>query len=374
VHIDRIDLYHVAMPLVYPFRTAYGEDTVVQSVLVKMTSGKLSGWGESSPLAAPAYSPEWAGGIFAVMRRWLAPRLAGQDITSGQQLQQLLSCFKGNYFAKAGLDLAWWDLHARQHGKPLYQVLGGRRDTVAVGADFGAMETVAALVEKIREAVAVGFERVKLKFRPGWDLPMIRTVRRAFPNTVFHIDCNSGYRIEDAALFQALDEFGLAMYEQPLNHDDLIDHAALQKMVQTPICLDESITSVDKTRKALALQACRYINVKPGRVGGLTNAVAIHDLAQQAGVPCWVGGMLESAVGAAHCIALATLPNFTYPADIFPSSRFYKQDLAEPEIVLCARSRVQAAAGPGIGTAPHLDRLQGLTVEHAPVVPSISIA
>src|SRR5262245_58836799 len=256
------------MPLVYPFRTAYGEDSVVQSVLVKMTSGQRCGWGESSPLAAPAYSPEWAAGIFAVTRRWLAPRLVGQEIASGEQLQQLLSCFKGNYFAKAGLDLAWWDLYAQKQGKPLYRVLGGQRDTVVVGADFGAMETIDALLAKIREAVAAGFERVKLKFRPGWDLAMVRAVRRAFPDTVFHIDCNSGYRIEDAPLFQALDEFGLAMYEQPLNYDDLLVHAALQKMVRTPICLDESITSVDKTRKALALCACRYINVKPGRVGG----------------------------------------------------------------------------------------------------------
>jgi O-succinylbenzoate synthase len=369
MRIDRIDLYRVAMPLVYPFRTAYGEDAVIESVLVKLTSESSHGWGETSPLAGPFYSPEWAHGVFTMLHRWLAPRLVGQDVASGQALQELVAAVKGNQFAKAGLDLAWWDLHAKLQSQPLYRVLGGQRDTVAVGADFGAMETIEALLEKIQEAVTQGFQRVKLKFRPGWDLPMVRAVRRAFPNTVFHIDCNSGYRIADAALFRALDEFHLAMFEQPLNHDDLLDHAALQKQVQTPICLDESITSADKARKAAALGACRFVNVKPGRVGGLTNAVAIHNVCQASGIPCWVGGMLESAIGASHCIALATLPNFTYPADIFPTSRFYKQDLGEPEINLCRPSHVQAQNRPGIGTEPHPQRLAQMTLNHETLLP-----
>jgi O-succinylbenzoate synthase len=285
-------------------------------------------------------------------------------------LQQRLALVKGNYFAKAALDLAWWDLFARRQGQPLYRILGGSRDTVTVGADFGVMDTIDVLLEKIGEAVQAGFQRVKLKFRPGWDLPMLRAVRQAFPNTVFHIDCNSGYRLEDGALFAAVDELGLAMIEQPLGHDDLLDHAALQKQIRTPICLDESITSLDRARQAIEVGACRYMNIKPGRVGGLTHAVAIHDLCRQHGIPCWVGGMLESAVGAAHCLALATLPNFTYPADIFPSSRFYRQDLAEPPIVLSGPSHVRALDSPGIGTAPHPERLARLTVDHQIVLPS----
>jgi len=372
MRIDRIDLYRVAMPLLSPWRTAYGEDAVIESVLVQMTSAGQSGWGEASPLAAPTYSPEWAAGVFQVARDWLAPRLVGQDVTSGAQLQQLLALVKGNPFAKGGLDLAWWDLNARLKGQPLYRVLGGSNPTVTVGADFGVQDTIDELVDKVGRAVAAGFLRVKLKFRPGWDLPMIRAVRQAFPQTVLHIDCNSAYRLEDAPLFRALDDFKLAMYEQPLAHDDLLDHAALQQRVQTPICLDESITSVEKARKALAIGACRFVNIKPGRVGGLTNAAAIHDLCYRQGVPCWVGGMLESAVGVAHCIALATLPGFTYPADIFPTRSYYPEDLAEPEIVLSGPSRVLALEEPGIGTIPSPERLARLQQEHAVILPSTS--
>lgn len=365
--IDRIDLYHVAMPLISPWRTAYGEDAVIESVLVKMTSGKRSGWGESCPLAVPTYSPEWAAGIFQVAKNWLAPRLLGQDIANGRQLQDRLALIKGNYFAKAGLDLAWWDLHARQLDRPLYRVLGGSSPVVVVGADFGVMDRIDDLLAEIGKAIAAGFKRVKLKFRPGWDVPMIRAVRQAFPTSVFHIDCNSGYRLEDAHLFKELDQFNLAMIEQPLGHDDVLDHAELQKQIRTPICLDESITSLDRTRQAIAVGACRYVNIKPGRVGGLTNAVAIHDLCRQHDIPCWVGGMLESAVGVAHCLALATLPGFKYPADIFPSSRFYRQDLGEPEVILSGPSQIQALDRPGIGTVPDPNRLARLIVEHAGV-------
>jgi O-succinylbenzoate synthase len=367
--IDRIDLYRVAMPLLSPWRTAYGEDAVIESVLVRMVSGDLTGWGEASPLATPNYSPEWAAGVYSVARNWLAPRLVGQHLAAGAQLQELLAPIKGNPFAKAGLDLAWWDLFARKQGRPLYRVLGGQEPAVTVGADFGVMDSIDLLLKSMSEAVGAGFRRVKLKFRPGWDLPLLRAVRRAFPDIVLHIDCNSAYRLEDAPLFAALDEFNLAMIEQPLTHDDLLDHAALQKQIRTPVCLDESITSVEKARKALALGACRFVNVKPGRVGGLTNALAIHDLCRRQGVPCWVGGMLESAVGVAHCTALATLPNFTYPADICPSSRFYRPDLAEPETVLSGPSQVSARDRPGIDTVPNQTRLARMTLDHAVVLP-----
>ena len=332
--IDRIELFHVAMPLIYPWRTAYGEDTAIHSVLCRMSSGSTDGWGESAPFAAPCYSPEWAGAVFALTRDWLAPAILNQDITSGPHLQKRLALFKGNPFAKAVLDTAWWSLFSRLQNQPLHRLLGGRRDFISVGADFGVMDHVDDLITAMQAAVDDGFPRIKLKFRRGWDLDMLKQVRKHFPNQTVHIDCNSGFGLEDIALFQQVDDFQLAMIEQPLAHDDLLDHAKLQATIRTPICLDESVTHPRRAQQAIESKSCQYVNIKPGRVGGLTNAVEIHDLCRTAGIPCWVGGMLESATGAALCIALGTLENFTYPADIFPSSRFYHQDLAAPAIEL----------------------------------------
>lgn len=363
--IERIDLYHVAMPLIEPWRTAYGEDAEVHSVLCRMASGSSVAWGESSPLAAPCYSPEFAAGVYTVCRDWFAPAVLGRDVQSGDELQQRLAHFKGNPFAKAVLDTAWWNLHSQDVGQPLNRLLGGDRDTVVVGADFGVTDSYDTLLTQIGGAIESGFPRIKLKFRPGWDVDMVRRVRDAFPEPTIHIDCNSGYRLSDAGLFQTLDEFQLAMIEQPLAHDDLLDHAELQRQIRTPVCLDESISGVRQARQAVALGSCRYINIKPGRVGGLTPALAIHDLAREAGIPCWVGGMLESATGASLCAALATLPNCTYPADIFPSQRFYREDLGERPIVLetDAQGRPCVPAGGPI-PAPDPDRLARLTVQH----------
>lgn len=363
MNIEAIELYRVAMPVIYPFRTAYGDGHVIESVLVKMSAQGLEGWGESTPWDSPLYSPEWAGGVFALVRDWLAPQLLGREVSSGEALQQQLASFKGNPFAKAGLDLAWWDLEAKIQEKPLWQLLGGQGDTIEVGADFGVMDAIPELVETIRGAVEAGFSRVKLKFRPGWDVEMVRSVRRAFPELVVHVDCNSGYSLQDLDIFQTLDSLNLAMIEQPLRHDDLLDHAELQRQIKTPVCLDESITSLERTRQAIDIGACRWINLKPGRVGGLTPAVQILREAEKRGIPCWVGGMLESAVGACHCIALATLPNIHYPADIFPSRRFYRKDLSTPEIELSGPARIKALPLPGIGCVPDRGQLEKWVVE-----------
>jgi len=361
--IESIDLYRVAMPLVYPFRTAFGDDDVIESVLVRLRSGDLWGWGEVSPLRSPTYSPECAAGVFMMIRDFLAPLVLGREIDSGRQLQEELSSVKGNNFAKAGLDLAWWDLYARSRDEPLWKVLGGRTNTVDVGADFGVMETIDLLLQSIDTAVKAGFKRIKLKYRPGWELDMVAAVRNAFPGVVFHVDCNSAYSLSDLAMFRELDKYDLAMIEQPLLHDDLIDHAELQSKINTPICLDESITSAAKARKAIKIGACRWINIKPGRVGGLTCAIDTHDVCQGAAVPCWIGGMLESAVGASHCLALATLPNVKYPSDVFPSDRFYAEDLADPPMELSGPSQISASEAPGIGARPDPGRLASLTIE-----------
>ncbi len=367
MRIQEIRLYHVAMPLVYPFRTSYGDDASIETLIVRMIGAEGEGWGEAAPWRAPGYSPEWAHAAFLTVRDWLAPRLIGQDVTSGADLQRLLKGFKGNPFAKASLDTAWWDLHASSRGEPLWRVIGGVSPTIEVGADLGAMESVDALLAEVEKAQEAGFRRLKLKFRPGWDLPVVEAVRRRFPDLTVHIDCNGAYTLDDLPMFRALDEWGLAMIEQPLGHDDLVDHALLQAQLRTPICLDESITSVDRARQAAEIGACRWVNVKPGRVGGLTVAIAIHDLCAERGIPCWVGGMLESALGQGYNMALATLPNFRYPADIFPSRRFYVEDLAEPAIALSGPSQATAPDRPGVGFSPHPERLRAQTLREATI-------
>jgi O-succinylbenzoate synthase len=371
--IDRIEIYHVAMPLIEPWRTAYGEDAAVESVLVKLCSGDTFGWAEAAPFAAPCYSPEWADGVFHLLRKWLGPAVVGADLADAQDLARRLAHFKGNPFAKSALDSAWWVLKARLDGLPLHRALGATRDCVEVGADFGVMDSIDELIRRVGEAVDAGFARVKLKFRPGWDLDMVEAVRKAFPSLTMHVDCNSGYRLDDLPLLKKLDRFELAMIEQPLAHDDLLDHARLAAAITTPVCLDESIVSVDRARQAIELKSCRWVNIKPGRVGGLTTAVAIHDLCRDAGIGCWVGSMLESAAGAAACVALAMLDNFIYPADLFPSSRFYHEDMSSPPIMLTRRNGRQAMEAPavaGIAGAPDPQRLDRCLVQSATIEPS----
>jgi len=367
MNVASIQIYRVAMPLVYPFRTAFGDNDVIESILVAMSDGQHTGWGESASWGAPAYSPECAPAQFLVSRDFIAPALIGQEIASGEALQYQLRHIKGNFFAKGAFDLAWWDLHARIQGVPLWRLIRGQGAVVDAGADFGIMESIDALLDAMDEAVEQGYKRVKLKYRPGWELEMIRRVRKRFPHLTIHIDCNSAYTLNDIDMFRELDQYDLVMIEQPLAYDDLLDHARLQSQIQTPICLDESITSVDKARKAIEIDAARWVNIKLGPVGGLTNAIAIHNLCQDHGIPCWVGGMLESAIGQWHSMALAALPNIHYPSDIFPSSRFYRHDLAEPIIEHSGPSQFQLLDAPGIGATPRPDLLREFTVERCVV-------
>ena len=364
--IDRIELHYVAMPLIAPWRTAYGEDTHIHALLCHLASGSVDAWGESALFAAPTYKPEWGAGVFQLARDWLAPRLLGQEIDSGQALQDRLAISKGNPFAKAAFDVAWWTLQSKLDARPLHQLLGASRDEAPVGQDFGVGDDIDELLAKVDAAVDGGYPRIKLKFRPGWDLPMLRAVRERQPSHPLHIDCNSGYRLSDLPLFREVDELGLAMIEQPLAHDDLVDHASLQRELRTPLCLDESIGHPNHARHAIALGSCGYLNVKPPRVGGLTPALAIHDLARDAGIPCWVGGMLESATGASVCAALAMLDNFSYPADVFPSSRFYADDLAQRPLNIDRSAQgIPVVRAPITIPEPDPSRLAALSLESA---------
>jgi O-succinylbenzoate synthase len=370
LRIDELTLHHVAMPLKEPYRTGFGDETVIESILVRLTSGGVSVWSESTPFGEPLYSPDWAAGAYQVIQRWLAPLLVGREIDTATELTSLLAVLRGHRFAKAALDIAWWTLDAALAGVPVHAHLAGgtpTRDRFEVGQALGTAETVDTLLRQVGEAVDEGYRRVKLKIRHGWDVDVVRAVRQQHPDLVLHVDANASYTLDDADVFRQLDVFGLAMFEQPLAYDDLRDHARLQTLVDTPICLDESLVSVRHLEWALELGSCRAINIKPGRVGGFTESVALQELAREQGVTCWVGGMLESAIGGAICAALQTLPGFDYPGDVFPSSRFYLQDLATSELEFDRgpdrEPRAIAPSSPGLPQTPDPGRLAACTVQ-----------
>ena len=366
--IDSIDVYRVNMPLKSPWITAYGADYSIETILVKMTSNNSYGWGESSPLRFPTYSPEYAEAVFLTITKVLAPLVIGLNIDNGPELQKILSAIKGNFFAKAALDNAWWDLHAKLQGQPLWKLIGGTQSTIDAGDDFGIQDSIKILIDKIERSLEQGYKRIKLKFASNWGLNMLTAVRERFPATTIHIDCNSAFSLDDIDMFKQLDKFNLAMIEQPLASDDLFDHAKLQAQITTPICLDESIVSGHKTKKAIKINACKWINVKPARVGGTTNAIEIINTAKNAGIPCWIGGMLESAVGAGFCLALATLENIKYPSDIFPSNKFYNLDLGIPSLVHSTHSQFIVPETPGVGFEPIPELLKKFTLSQNKIV------
>jgi O-succinylbenzoate synthase len=352
--IERLDIYRAHLPTAINFRTSYGDHLYTDTLLLRMESGGVHAWGESCPPSRPAYSSEHTAAAFLTVREHMAPHVIGQQLDSAEALLARFDVVKGNQFARSALEIAWW-------------VLEGKGDHVKVGADFGVQDTLDELMEKIQGAVDAGFPRIKLKFRPGWDVKMVDAVRSTFPDFTFHIDCNAAYTLADADLFRSLDRYRLAMIEQPLVDDgaSLVNHAALQKRIETPVCLDESAQSLAHVRAAIQLGACRVINIKMARVGGLAASRDIQALCAEHGIPCWVGGMLESAIGGQICAELATLPNFTYPGDIFPSSYFYKNDIGKPEIALSGRGEVATSAVPGIPQEPDPDMLAECTVDRA---------
>jgi len=366
MRIEVIDIYRVRLPLAFVWKTSYADQYDTDTIFVRMESGGHHAWGESCPPYIPAYSSEHTIATFQTLREHMAGRIIGQDLETSRDLLDRISFIKGNEFARAALDITWWALEAKRRGVPLHRALGGTADRVAVGADFGIQDSLDILMEKIQEAIDQGFPRIKLKFRPGWDLFMVEAVRSSFPDFTFHVDCNAAYTPADTEIFRKLDRHRLAMIEQPLADDgmSLVNHADLQKKIATPICLDESVQGLTHAQAAIRLQSCRVVNVKMARVGGLTASREIQALCAEHGIPCWVGGMLESAIGGAICAELATLPNFTYAGDIFPSSYFYENDIGKPEIVLSGPGEVATSRMPGIAQEPNPDLLARWTMEH----------
>ena len=371
MQIDSIELFHVALPLRRPLRTRAGELDSLETVLVRMQSGQTAGWGEASPGNAPLASGQWAAGAMACLRDWLAPAVTGAVVESGEQLHQRIEAFGGNSFAKAALDTAWWDLDARTQGLPLHQLLGAKREAIQVGPTFDRMDSIDDLLSAIGGALEAGFARVKLKFRPGWDVQMVDFVRKEFPVETFHVDAEGTMGLGHIETLQRLDDFDLEMIEQPLPADDLVGAAMVQESVRTPICLDEGIATVAQADMALELHSCKYVNLKPGRVGGLTPAVAIHDLCLDNHVPCYLGAVPQSAIGTRAGLALAAMANFTYPADFFPCDEFFRQDLAEPLLPVRDRPdgnmQIRLWTEPGIGVEPDVELLEKFCIARAKV-------
>jgi len=362
MRIDRMEVYYVVFPLIYPWRTAYGADPDVHTILVRLQSGNKTGWGETTPLYAPCYSPESSVGVYHTIREYFAPQIVGEDFPTARHIQERLKHFKGNYFSKAGIENAWWLLKAHMEEKPLHQLLGGTRKAVESGTAHGIKENLDMLMGAIQKGIDDGYKRTKLKFAKGWGLEMLKPVRANFPRHTFHIDCNSSFTLDDLPMFKKVDKLGLAMIEQPLPYDDLMEHAKLQAQMQTPICLDESIKSVRDMRLAIELKSCRYVNIKPPRVGGLQASVDIHNLAKENGIPAWVGGMLESSLGKGVNVELATLDNFVYPNDIGPSSRGIKEDITEPTLEFPGKEKIfKPSTVPGIPFLPSPAKLEKFT-------------
>ncbi len=358
VSVDSVDIRLIRLPLKEAFETSFGRVHSRLVFLVSVAGHGLSGWGEVVAFEEPHYSYETVGTASHVIRDYLAPALLAEPVAGLDELAARFAPFKGHNMAKAGLELAWLDLIGQMRKQSLSGLIEGTRARAPVGVSLGIQPTLAALLERVDRYLALGYQRIKLKIKPGWDVDVVAEARRRHPDILLSVDANSAYTLKDLDRLKALDAFNLLMIEQPLDHDDLLDHATLQAELKTPICLDESITSPRRAEHALRLGSCRLINIKIGRVGGYSQALAIHDLCYAQGVPVWCGGMLESGVGRAHNLALASLPGFTLPGDISASSRYFERDVIVPEVSVAADGTAEVPPGPGLGFAVDLDYIE----------------
>jgi O-succinylbenzoate synthase len=363
MRIERIVLREIHLPLLHFFETSFGRTTERRIILVEVVAEGVSGWGEVTCGEQPFYNEEWTDGAWLILRDFAAPRVLGQELDSAEAVAPLLAQLRGHRMTTGGLEAAVWDLEARQKGLPLWQHIGGgARTEIPCGVSIGIQETVPDLLRKIERELADGYQRIKIKIKPGWDVDVVRVVRRRFPDIKLMADANSAYTLADADHLKRLDEFYLMMIEQPLSHDDIIDHAALQARLETAICLDECIRSARHAEQAIRLKACRIINIKLGRVGGFREARRVHDVARAAGIPVWCGGMLESGVGRAHNIALSTLPNFVLPGDVSASRRYWARDVIIPPVEVTPAGTIKVRHAPGFGYELDLDFIRQLTV------------
>jgi o-succinylbenzoate synthase len=362
MRISRIELRHVALALTAPFATSMGVRTNIEHVIVRVDVDGVTGWGECVADAHPYYSSETTRTTWHILRDCLVPAVLGQEVTRVEEALALTAWVRGHRMAKAGLEAALWDALAKAAGVSLSTALGGVRERIEVGVSIGIQPTPADLVRQVARYLGEGYRRIKIKIAPGRDLADVKAVRAAIPGVRLQVDANSAYTLDDMSLFRALDEENVALIEQPLSHDDIFDHSKVQRELRTAICLDESIHSVAHARAALDLQSCRVINIKPGRVGGFTESRRIHDLCASRGVPVWHGGMLETGIGRAGNVALASLPNFELPGDISASRRYYREEIVEPAFEVAADGTMGVPVGAGIGVEVVVSQLDKVTV------------
>jgi O-succinylbenzoate synthase len=364
VRIDRLDVRLLRLPLAHFFETSFGRVYDRSFLLIRLEGEGEAGWSECVAEAHPYYSSETTETTWHIITTFLAPRVVGKSFAHPGEVFPALARVRGHNMAKAAVEMAAWDLYARLQGKPLSAVLGGTRDRIASGVSIGIQDSLDQLVAKVEKELAAGYKRIKIKIKPGWDLNAVEAVRAKFPDILLMVDANAAYSVEDGAHLAKLDAYKLMMIEQPLEYDDVMDHVQLQKEIATPICLDESIHTVRIARDAIEAKACKIINIKPGRVGGHQASIELHDLCAAHGIPVWHGGMLESGIGRAHNIHLASLPNFRLPGDIAASKRYYQPDLIEPAIEVGTDGTIAVPDGPGIGVHIVRDRVNQATLRH----------
>ncbi len=367
MRIERIELRLLRLPLVRFFETSFGRIHDRHFVLVTVQQEGATGLGECVADANPFYSAETTRTAWHVIAEFVAPLVLGRTFDHPREIFGALAVIRGHQMAKAAVEMAAWDLFARQASRPLSDVLGGTKEHIASGiasgVSIGIQDSIDQLVERVAVELAAGYRRIKIKIKPGWDVEAVEAVRHRFGAVPLMVDANAAYRLDDAGRLAALDGFDLMMIEQPLDYDDIRDHAALQRRIRTPICLDESLHTVRAAEEAIALDACRVINIKPGRVGGHGESIRLHDVAVAHGIPVWHGGMLESGIGRAHNIHLSTLPGFTLPGDVAASRRYFAPDLIDPEIDVRPDGTIAVPRSPGIGVNVVCDRVAAATVE-----------
>jgi len=362
LHIERVELRHVKLELVNPFETSMGVEIHEEHIIVRVDSEGVSGWGECVVEPLPTYSPETISTAWHILTDAIIPGVVGKRFQTLEDAITSWSWVRGHRMAKAGLEAALFDVQAKQKHVSLSNLLGGTRDAVDVGVSIGIQPNTQKMLSEVSAYLEQGYARIKIKITPGKDLKFIESIRNVYPKIPLQVDANSAYTLQDLDIFKEMEKYKLLLIEQPLGYEDIYEHSLLQRKLDTPICLDESIHSLGDAQAALAMKSCRIINIKPGRVGGYSESIKIHDLCAAHNIPVWHGGMLESGIGRAGNLALASLPNFKLPGDISASKRYFKQDIVAPEFVVTPDGKMKVPNQPGIGVDVLEDRLNAVTV------------